>query len=176
MSQHLSVESRMVEEIENVCQQNDPGRNHLDDLTYTRMVFNESLRLYPPTWIYVRMAQQDDVLPSRTQIRAGDKIYICQYSLHRNPEYYPDPLSFNPDNFKAAAIAKRPKLAYLPFGGGPRVCMGEPLARMESMLVLASLARQFQLRCVDPNSVHLHPGITLRPKGGMLMSIESRAN
>ena len=176
LSQHLSEESRMVEEIENVCQQNDPGLNHLDDLTYTRMVFNESLRLYPPTWIYVRMAQQDDVLPSRTQIRAGDKIYICQYSLHRNPEYYPDPLSFNPDNFKAAAISKRPKLAYLPFGGGPRVCMGEPLARMESMLVLATLARQFQLRCVDPNAVQLHPGITLRPKGGMLMSIEPRSN
>jgi cytochrome P450 len=166
----------MVREIADVCQQNDLSLNHLHGLNYTRMVFNESLRLYPPTWIYVRMAQNDDILPSKTRIRTGDKIYICQYLLHRNAEYYPDPLSFNPENFNAAAINQRPKLSFLPFGGGPRVCIGEPLARMESMLVLASLARRFQLRAVAPNSVQLHPGITLRPKGGLLMTLESRLN
>ncbi len=176
LSQHPSEESRMVREIANVCQQNDLSLNHLDGLNYTRMVFNESLRLYPPTWIYVRMAQNDDILPSKTRIRTGDKIYICQYLLHRNAEYYPDPLSFNPENFNAAAIHQRPKLSFLPFGGGPRVCIGEPLARMESMLVLASLARRFQLRAVAPHSVQLHPGITLRPKGGLLMTLESRLN
>ena len=166
----------MVEEVKRVCQQNEPGLGDLDDLKYTRMVFDESLRLYPPTWIYVRMAEDDDVLPSGTQIRAGDKIYLCQYIVHRNPNYYSDPHQFNPENFNDAAIASRPKFSFFPFGGGPRVCIGEPLARMESMLVLASLSRQFKLRCVDPNAVQLHPGITLRPKGGLLMSVESRSN
>ena len=176
LSRHETEESRMVEEVQRVCQQNEPSLGDLDDLKYTRMVFDESLRLYPPTWIYVRMAEDDDVLPSGTQIRAGDKIYLCQYILHRNPDCYSDPHQFNPENFNHAALANRPKFSFFPFGGGPRVCIGEPLARMEAMLVLASLSRQFKLRCVDPNPVQLHPGITLRPKGGLLMSVESRLN
>ncbi|MCP4887569.1 MAG: cytochrome P450 [Planctomycetaceae bacterium] len=176
LSQHQSEESRMVEEVKSVCQRDDPGLDHLDDLKFTRMVFNESLRLYPPTWIYVRMADNEDVLPSGTRVCAGDKIYICQYILHRNPQYFPDPQQFEPENFNDAAIANRPKFAFFPFGGGPRVCIGEPLARMEAILVLASLGRQFKLRCVDANAVRLHPGITLRPKGGLLMTIESRSH
>src|SRR4029077_12204326 len=91
----------------------------------------ESLRLYPPTWLYVRVAQRPDVLPSGAELAAGAVLYLSPWVLHRDPELWPVPERCAPSRFDPEAAQGRPRHAYFPFGSGPRVCLGETLARLE---------------------------------------------
>jgi cytochrome P450 len=143
-------------------------------LTYTRMVLAESMRLYPPTWLFVRCARGDDVLPSGAHIPAGAKIYLSQWVMHRNPLYFPDPERFDPLRFTDEAIKARPRFTYLPFGTGRRLCIGEELAWMQGVLLIASIARRFRLELVPGHTVIAEPNVTLRPKGGMPMRLIAR--
>jgi cytochrome P450 len=139
------------------------------------MVLLESLRLYPPTWIYVRMAQEDDILPSGFVIPRGAKLYLCQYVVHRNRRYFPDPERFDPSRFTDEARRLRPKYAYFPFGGGPRVCIGQSLAMMEGVLAIASIANRFRLALVPGQTIVPVPGMTLHPAGEVLMQLSRRS-
>jgi cytochrome P450 len=150
-----------------------PAVDDLPRLRYTEMVLAESMRLYPPAWAMGRRALRDFTLgpyflPARTTV------LMSQYVLHRDARYFPDPLRFDPERFTPEAKAKRPKLAYFPFGAGPRQCIGESFAWMEGVLALATIGQKWQLRLAPGQKVEPQPLITLRPKHGLRMIVERR--
>ncbi len=174
LSQHPASETKFLSEVDDVLCGRPPCAEDLPKLTYAGMVVAESMRLYPPTWIFVRIAQQEDKLPSGATIPAGSKIYLCQYVMHRHPRYFPDPEKFDPERFTEGAKKERPQFAYFPFGGGARVCIGEHFAKMEGTLVLASIAQRFRLSLVPGQTIVPEPKMTLRPQNGIMMRLRQR--
>jgi cytochrome P450 len=174
LSQHPEVEARFHEELREVLGGRVPGADDLSKLRYTGMILAESMRLYPPTWIFIRMARQDAVLPSGFTIPAGSKLYLCQYVMHRNVRYWPNPERFDPERFTEQAIKARPKFAYFPFGGGIRVCIGEAFAKMECILVLAFIAQRLALTLMPGQTIVPKPHMTLRSKNEIMMRIQER--
>ena len=143
---------------------------------YATSVVKESLRLFPPTWLFVRVASGDDRLPSGARIPAGAKVYLCPYVIHRNPRYWPEPDRFAPERFAPGAVAGgRPRYAYFPFGGGPHVCIGETLAMAQIVTVLSGLAARHRLAPAEPRGVVPEGGLSLRPRGGLRMRVAARA-
>ena len=143
------------------------------NLRYTEQVFAESMRLYPPAWAMGRMSTQDTTL-GEYDIPAGAHVFFSQYILSRTPEYFPDPLHFDPDRFTPEAKAARPKYSYFPFGGGSRQCIGESFAWMEGVFAIATIAQRWRLRYVPTHPIVPQPKITLRPKHPMMMQLEPR--
>jgi cytochrome P450 len=137
------------------------------------MVLAESLRLYPPAWAQVRQALNDFqlgeyFLPQRTTV------LMSQWIMHRSPDFFPDPLRFDPERFRPEAKAGRPKFAYFPFGGGARQCIGEAFAWMEGALVLATLLQRWRFRLIPGQTFEPQSLITLRPKHGVRVLAEPR--
>jgi cytochrome P450 len=150
------------------------GTAELARLPWCRMVLAEAMRLYPPTWLFVRVAQRDDVLPSGVFVAAGSKLYLSQWVMHRNPRYFADPDRFDPRRFAPEAIGSRPRFTYLPFGAGRRLCIGEEFAWMQGVSILASVARRFRLTLASARPVVPEPNVTLRPRGGLPMRLAAR--
>lgn len=171
LARHPRVEERFRQELADVLADRRPALADLPALEYTARVLAESMRLYPPTWVFIRMAKEDDMLPSGTAVPAGSKLYLSQYVVHRNPRYFPDPERFEPDRFSEEEAQARPRLAYFPFGSGPRVCIGEPFARMEATLALARIAQRCRFEAVPGRPVIPEPGITLHPRDRMRMTV-----
>jgi cytochrome P450 len=144
------------------------------DGRYAEAVLSEAMRLYPPTWIFVRVALAADRLPSGLELPAGAKLYLSQYVLHRSPRYFPEPDRFDPARFEDAPPASRPEFAYFPFGGGVRLCIGKPFALLEGVLALTSIARRYQLSLEPGPPIAANPGITLRPLGPLRMRVHVR--
>jgi cytochrome P450 len=164
---HPDVESQVVKELEAVLGDRVPGADDILKLSFTRQVLDESMRLYPPTWIFIRMALGDDTMPSGTHVQKNSKLYSCQYVTHRSAKYFPDPTRFDPSRFGPGEAAKRPRFSYFPFGGGTRQCIGEHFALLEGVTVLALFLRRFRFElCADQNVVP-RPTITLRPRYGI---------
>ena len=174
LSQHPDVEAKFFAEVDEVLGGLVPSADDLPRLGYSGMVLAESMRLFPPTWIFVRIAQQDDKLPSGATIPAGSKIYLCPYVMQRNPRYFHDPERFDPERFSESAKKSRPQFSYFPFGGGARVCIGEHFAKMEGVLVLASIAQRFRLSLVPGQTIVPEPKMTLRPKARIHMRVKPR--
>jgi cytochrome P450 len=152
-----------------------PSFDDLEKLPYARMVAEESMRLYPPAYVFSRRAAGEDRLgPYR--MPAGAHIVISPYALHRRADYWPEPDQFWPERFAPGARTDRPKLAYLPFGGGPRVCIGNSFAMMEHAIVLAAVASKWRLESIPGREVKTEPRITLRPRGGLPMRALWRAD
>jgi cytochrome P450 len=173
LSQHPEVETRLHAELESVLGRRTPTADDFEKLEYTRRVLSESMRLYPPAWTISRQALEEYpvgpyVLPK------GSVVLMSQWVMHHDARYYPDPFRFDPERWTPEAVAARPRYAYFPFGGGPRLCVGEPFAWMEGVLVLAMLAQRWQLRLDPTQRVGLLPQVTLRPKYGMRMRVEKR--
>lgn len=173
LSQHPEVEEKLYAELEQVLGGQAPSAGDVDRLVYTRKVLSESMRLYPPAWIVGREALadyrvRDYVLP------AGSTVLMSQWVVHRDPRFYPDPLRFDPERWEADKIAARPRFAYFPFGGGPRVCIGESFAWMEGILILAALAQRWSMRLASDQRIEPLGQVTLRPKYGMKMQISRR--
>jgi len=137
------------------------------------MVLAESMRLYPPAWIVGRRAVGPFEAGGYT-IPARSIVLCCQYTMHRDPRWFPDPERFDPERFTPEQQASRPKFSYFPFGGGPRVCIGEQFAWMEGVILLATIAQRWRLRLVPGHPVATQPIITLRPRYGMRMTVENR--
>jgi cytochrome P450 len=137
----------------------------LPKLRYTRMVIEESMRLYPPAWMFGRMAIAEDTVRGY-RIPPGSMVIISPYFTHRHPDFWTNPEGFDPERFAADAAAKRHKYAYLPFGGGPRICIGNGFALVEAQAILATITQRFRVD-VTPREVVAEPIVTLRPKGGM---------
>ena len=163
MATHPESARRVRAEVNRIAGQRPIQIEDVPRLVYAEMFFSEAIRLFPPAWMFVRVAVGDDVLPSGVRVPAGTKIYLCPFTAHRNVEYFPNPERFDPDRFQPETRHARPRFSYFPFGGGQRVCVAESLARLEGILVVASLARRFDLeRCPGP-AVEPVGAITLRP-------------
>jgi cytochrome P450 len=137
------------------------------------MVFAESMRIYPPAWAMGRQSTAPVALgPYR--FPAKTYFFFSQYVMQRDPEYFPDPLRFDPDRFTPEAKAARPRFAYFPFGGGGRQCIGESFAWMEGVLILATIAQKWRLCLLPDQQIDVQPKITLRPKYPIHMRVEER--
>ena len=137
------------------------------------MVIDEALRIYPPAWGFSRQALADDELGG-FHLPRGWLVFIIPYVLHRQAVFWPDPEEFNPDRFLPERSADRQKFTYLPFGAGPRQCIGNHFALLEAHVILTTLAQRFRPRLVAGQRVETWPLITLRPRFGLPMIIESR--
>ena len=151
------------------------GRPTIDDvprLTYTRAVIEETLRLYPPVPVLSRQARQDDQVGT-CRIRAGDIILVVPWLLHRHDLFWDSPNAFRPERFMAPD--RRPdRFLYIPFSVGPRVCLGQRFGLVESILCLAIIAQRFELQLEQDQRVDVSGRLTLRPRGGLPMSIQAR--
>jgi cytochrome P450 len=173
LSENPDCERRLHQEVDRELQGRSPTYDDVPRLRYTEMVFAESMRLYPPAWAMGRCARQDFRL-GEFFLPAKTTVLMSQFILHRDPRYFPDPLRFDPERFTPEAKSTRQKFTYFPFGAGARQCIGESLAWMEGVLLLATLSQNWSLRLVPGHAVEPEPLITLRPKHGMLMLLERR--
>jgi cytochrome P450 len=173
LAKHPDVEARLHEELDAVLGGRPPGVDDLERLHYAEMVLSEAIRLYPPAWLIGRRALVDfEVGPYLIPARAI--VILSPYVSHLDPRWFPEPERFDPERWTEAQRATRPRWAYFPFGAGARTCIGQGFAWTEAKLVLATLARGWRLRRVPGHQVELHPRVTLRPKGGMPMTLERR--
>jgi len=157
-----------------------PGVDDLARLPYARAVVDESMRLYPPAWILVRHAAADASLAG-FDVPAGTTILMSPFVVHRDPALWRDATVFEPVRWLSASGgsyvgAPETRHAYFPFGGGPRMCIGNTFALMEIALVLAHTSRHWAMAPVPSHRVGMTPRVTLRPRGGMPMVIHSRAS
>jgi len=173
LSQHPEVEARVHAELGSVLGGRRPTYGDLDRLVYLDQVFSESMRLYPPVWLVVRRPERD-VQIGGYDVPAGSYLHMSQFVIHRDPRFFPDPERFDPDRWTPAAVAARPRHWYFPFGLGARRCIGETFARVEGVLVLATIAQSWSLRLVAGHPVELQPLITLRPKHGLVVTLHRR--
>ena len=162
LSQHPAVERRLADEADHVVGDRRAAFADADRLTYTRMVLDETMRLYPPAWGFSRLAIADDRIGGY-KVPAGSIVFLIPYVVHRRPTWWPDPERFNPDRFAPEAAAERPRFAYFPFGGGPRHCIGYQFALLEAQLILATVTRRYRIQLAPGQQISAEPLITLRP-------------
>lgn len=174
LSKFPEVERKLHAELRTVLNGRTPTVSDLPNLPYTKMVAYETMRLYPPFWTMSRTAIEDDELGGY-HIPSGSAIMLCPYVVHRNPKYWENPEGFDPERFTADREAARPRYAYFPFGGGPRVCIGKQFALMEAQLLLAVVSQHYRLHVVPGQRIEPEPMISLRPRDRMLMTVHPRA-
>jgi cytochrome P450 len=174
LSRNPEAEGRLQEELDSVL---EGGRaatfEDLKRLQYTERVLCEAMRLYPPTWRLMRRALRDFNVGGY-RIPSGALVVVCQYAMHRDPRFFPDPEKFDPERWMPEAKAARPQFSFFPFGGGPRRCLGEPFAMTEGVLLLATLARLWRMRLVEGHKIEMLPQHLLRSKWGMRMQLARR--
>ncbi len=166
LSQHPEVVKKLRTEVAEVLGDRTPGFNELRNLKYTKQVLDESMRLYPPAWAIGRECLADDVLLGHP-IKKGTATVMSVLGLHRNPKYWKDPEAFDPERFTAERVKERPKFHYLPFGAGPRMCIGNHFAMMEMQLLLSMIIRRFDFVLDESQEVVMDALVTLRPKFGV---------
>lgn len=178
LSTHPDVARKVATEVDTVLAGDVPSPQELSRLEYLNRVVSESMRLYPPVWGLARSAEQDEVLGGY-HIPKGAYVVISPYVTHRLRAYWDNPEGFDPDRFSPERVAARkeagwPKHAYIPFSTGPRKCIGDHFAKMELLIILATLLRRFSPSLVSGHRVELDPSVTLRPKHGMPMILRPR--
>jgi cytochrome P450 len=170
LSQHPEVERRLHNELDEVLGGHLPTVDHLARLSYTRMVTEEVLRLYPPAWIFGRKAIADDEIGGYI-IPANSTIVLSPYMTHRHPAVWEHPEVFDPERFAPERSAGRPHYAYFPFGGGPRMCIGNNFALMEMQLILATVAQRYRLHLFPDYPVEPEALLSLRLRYGLPMML-----
>lgn len=173
LSQNPDAEAKFHAELDRVLGGRTPTLDDLPNLPFTRKLLAESLRMYSPAWVVGRRVLSDYKIDKYT-LKRGDIVLMSQAVMHYDPRFWDNPEQFDPDRWTPEAEAARPKFAYFPFGGGPRICIGEQFAWMEEMLLLAALGQQWKMRLAPDQVVATQPIITLRPKFGMRMVLERR--
>lgn len=173
LSQNPEVETKLHAEIDAVLGSRLPTLADYSALHYTEQVFAESMRLYPPAWAMGRMSTQPVTLgPYR--IPPGAHFFFSQYMMGRDPQYFPDPLRFDPDRFSPENKASRPKFTYFPFGGGNRQCIGESFAWMEGVFAIATIAQRWRMSYLGTTPPVPQAKITLRPRDPLMMQLTPR--
>lgn len=173
ISKHPEVEARLLEELSVRLGGRTPGASDLPALPYTAMVVKESFRLFPPSWGFDRKATIDCDLGGH-HIRRGTLVIISQWVLHRDQRFFDHPDEFIPERWAGSLSDTLPKYSYIPFGGGPRYCIGNSFATIETILVLATILQRVSLRLAPGPDVIPQPSITLRPKNGLPMVVQKR--
>ncbi|THJ17814.1 MAG: cytochrome P450 [Nitrospira sp. CG24B] len=173
LSQDGSVRERLTQELNEVLGDRLPNAADLPRLRYMKMIWDESLRLYPPAWtLHTRLAHAQDRLPSGAVLPPGAWVFISPWSLHRNPRWFADPNRFDPERFSDEAQRTRPAFTYIPFGAGGRRCLGESFAEMEGLLILATIASTVRLHLVNGQTIRPEPVMTLRPNVPVRMIVQ----
>lgn len=172
LSQSPAVEAKLHAELDHVLGGRAPTYDDVPNLPYTRAIFEETMRLYPPVPILSRQAKQADVIRKKT-IPAGSIMLVVPWLLHRHRNYWDNPDAFIPERFMD--VNKRPdKFLYLPFSVGPRVCLGKMFGMVEAVIAIASLAQHFRLTLPKGTVVTHECRLTLRPRGALAMQLETR--
>jgi cytochrome P450 len=174
LSQHPEIEARLHRELGDVLGGRAPRAEDVPKLRYARMVLDETLRLYPPAHTLSREAIAPDEV-SGHRVPAGSAIYIVPWLVHRHRHLWERPDRFDPERFAPERSAGRHRFAYIPFGAGPRICIGAAFAVTEAILILAAIAQRYRLRLQPGHVVEPRGLITLRPRNGMAMVLERRA-
>lgn len=173
LARHTTVEQKLHAELDAVLNSRTPNFEDLANLTYTRMVIQEALRLYPPAWVLGRTSVKDDEVGGY-RVPAKSEILIFPYITQRHPDFWERAEEFDPERFAPERSAAHPRYAYFPFGGGPRQCIGNNFAMMEAQLILATIAQRYQLRAVSNHAVEPVASVTLRPHRGIVMNLHKR--
>lgn len=173
LSTNPEAEKKLWQELDSVLAGKLPTLADLPKLRYTEMVVKEALRLFPPAWFFGREAIKDCTLGGYT-IPAGKQFFLTPWAVHRNPQFFPEPDQFEPERWASEETKNLPKFAYFPFGGGPRVCIGNALAMMEATLIVATIAQKYQLKLEPGQKIEPQPLVTLRPKHGLKMRLVAR--
>ncbi|MCC6724291.1 MAG: cytochrome P450 [Saprospiraceae bacterium] len=171
LSQHPDVVQRLRSEIDAVVGDKMPGFEDLRKLSYTMQVIQEVMRLYPPGFAIGRQPLAEDEILG-VKIPTNGIVFISIAAMQRDPKYWERPNDFYPEHFNAEVEKERPKMAYMPFGAGPRMCIGNHFALMEMQLLLALLVREFDFELVAGHRVEPEPLITLKPKYGIMMRVQ----
>jgi cytochrome P450 len=169
IAQHPQVRAKLQAEAEQVLAGRIPTLDDLPNLKYTRMVMDETMRMYPPAWLTNRRAIEADEIEGFA-VPAGAQLTVSPYATHHDPALWPDPFQFDPERFTPERSADRHRYAYFPFGGGPRVCIGNNFALMEAQMFLAAAAQSYRLELIPERPVVPEALITLRPKDGPWMT------
>jgi cytochrome P450 len=173
LSQHPDALRRLHAELDEVLGGRLPTVDDLADLKYTRMVLQETMRLYPPVWFLFRQSLQEDEIDGY-RITANAKVVVSPYTTHRHPAFWPNPEQFDPERFTPENSQGRPRYAYLPFGAGRHLCLGNNLAMMEGQLVLATIAQRYRIEPVPGHAVKPEPLITMRMRHGLMATVSTR--
>ena len=173
LSLHPAVEGKLHDELNAVLNGRTPRHEDLANLRYVRMVIEESMRLYPPAHTMAREPIRDDHLLGH-RIPAGALVLIVPWLLHRKQSLWPEPHRFDPERFAPDRALTRARFAYIPFGAGPRICIGAAFAMTEAMLILATIAQRYRLRLNPDYPVEPQGLRTLRPRYGLRMFLERR--
>jgi cytochrome P450 len=174
LDRHPQVAARLQDELASVLGGRTPTAADIPNLPYTRMIIDETLRLYPPVYIMSRKVQADDEIGG-FRIPRGSSIDISPFVTHRHPAFWKQPEQFDPERFTPEQVAARHKYAYIPFSTGPRMCIGNSFALFEAALVLATIAQRYQLRVPANHSLAITPLVTLRPRDGLPAYLEPQA-
>lgn len=174
LSRHPECDARLAEELTTVLEGRAATPEDVPALRYTECVLLESMRMYPPAWWLAREATEDTELGGY-EVPRSTKIILSQWLLHRDSRWFDEPLAFRPERWDGDLIHRLPRGAYFPFGHGPRVCVGRPLAFLEAVLLLAAVARRWRFMPTDRKALRLAASFTLRPRGGLPLLVEHRA-
>jgi cytochrome P450 len=167
------VGRKLHEELERELNGRAPTLADLPRLTYTKMVVDEALRLYPPVWIMARSVKNDDEIDG-FHIPGGSYVFICPYIVNRHPSVWENPEGFDPERFAPGRIDAIPKKAYIPFATGPRACIGKAFALLEMQITLATLWQRFRLDLLPTRPIDMDASWTLRPQNGLPMKLHLR--
>ena len=173
ISQNPEAEAALHKELESVLNGRSPVAEDIPNLKYCRMVFGESMRLYPPSYVIPRQAIEDFAI-DKYIVPRGSIVLMSPYLVQRDPRFYADPEKFNPCEWDKHTHGLNSKYEYFPFSRGPRSCIGEPFAWMLGTLAIASIAQSWHIKLVPGHRVELLPLINLRPKYGMKMTLHRR--
>ncbi|HVN63092.1 MAG TPA: cytochrome P450 [Candidatus Binataceae bacterium] len=171
LTQHSDVREKLEAELNTVLGGKPPSFADLRNLSYTGMVIDETMRLYPSVWAIGRSPLEDDEV-NGFRLPKKSMILLSQYVTHRHPKFWDDPDRFDPERFSAERSQGRPAYAFFPFAGGPRKCIGYLFALTEANLILAAVAQQFRMRAVPGHPIELQPLVTLRPRYGIKVTLE----
>lgn len=173
LAKHPHVEAKLARELEDVLGDRTPTLADVPKLRFTSHVIAESLRLYPPAWSMGREAREDVELGGYA-IPRGNQVWFCPWSIHRDPRWFDAPNAFRPERWEGDLAKRLPRFAYFPFGGGPRLCIGQAFAQMEAVILLATFARRFHVEVLPKPRLVPSPNVTLRPRYGMRVRLARR--
>jgi cytochrome P450 len=175
LATHPQVEEKLLAEVNSVLGERPPSVEDVPRLRYTEQVIQESMRILPAVYVVGREALRDLELGG-FRVRKGTTLMMPQWVVHRDPRFWDEPEKFWPERWETARVKDRPHFAYFPFGGGPRLCVGNNFALLEAVLVLARIAQRFQFNVVPGHPIEPFPTFTLRPKDGVPSTVSPRAS
>jgi cytochrome P450 len=173
VARNAEVRERLQREVDEVLEGRAPALADLPRLGYLEMVLKETLRMYPPLWLTSR-SPVEDVTFGSYRVRADSIVFICPYLLHRDPRYFDGPEQFRPERFRSGCEREIPALAYLPFGAGPTVCLGQHFALMEAKVILAKIAQTYEVRLSSGDEITPRAAVTLQPSRPVELTITRR--